>query len=54
VKKLKLPEGCLLTATVRGNKSQVVTGETVLRAHDRVVALTEPTNIDALRKALLG
>jgi trk system potassium uptake protein TrkA len=54
VKKLTLPEGCLLTAIVHGSKSQVVTGETVLHANDRIVALTEPTNIEALRKALLG
>jgi trk system potassium uptake protein TrkA len=54
VKKLTLPEGCLLTAIVRGNKSQIVTGETVLHPNDRIVALTEPTNVDALRKALIG
>jgi trk system potassium uptake protein TrkA len=54
VKKLNLPRGCLLTACVRGNSSQVVTGETVLRERDRVVALTEPGNVAALRQALLG
>ncbi len=54
VRKLHLPPGCLLTAVVRGNQSQVVTGETVLRERDRVVALTEPGNVAALRQALLG
>ncbi len=54
VRKLHLPHGCLLAAVVRGNQSQVVTGETVLRERDRVVALTEPGNVAALRQALLG
>jgi trk system potassium uptake protein TrkA len=54
VKKLNLPHGCLLAACVRGNSSQVVTGDTVLREKDRVVALTEPGSVAALRQALLG
>ncbi len=54
VRKLNLPRGCLLAAVVRGNQSQVVTGETVLRERDRVVALTAPGNVAALRQALLG
>jgi trk system potassium uptake protein TrkA len=54
VRKLNLPPGCLLAAVVRGNHSEVVTGETVLRERDRVVALTEPSSVAALRQALLG
>ncbi len=54
VRKLNLPPGCLLTAFVRGNRSEVITGETILHANDTVVALTDPVNVPALRKALLG
>ncbi len=54
VRKLNLPPGCLLTAIIRGNHSEVVTGETVLREKDRVVALTEPRSIASLRNTLLG
>lgn len=54
VRKLNLPPGCLLTAVVRGNHSEVVTGETVLREKDRVVALTEPRSVAALRNTLVG
>jgi Trk K+ transport system NAD-binding subunit len=54
VKKLHLPPGCLLAACIRGNKSEVITGETTLRANDTVVALTDPANVSVLRQALLG
>ena len=54
VRSLNLPPGCLLAAVVRGNQAQVVTGETVLKAADTVIALTQPTGVEALREALLG
>jgi trk system potassium uptake protein TrkA len=54
VKKLHLPPGCLLAACIRGNKSEVITGETTLHANDTVVALTDPANVSVLRQALLG
>ena len=54
VRKLHLPPGSLLAAVVRGDQSQVITGETILEAGDTVVALTESVNVPALRQALLG
>jgi trk system potassium uptake protein len=54
VRDLSLPLGTLLTAIVRDNQSQIVTGETRLQAEDTVVALTQPAAIDTLRQALLG
>jgi trk system potassium uptake protein TrkA len=54
MRKLVLPSGCLLAAIVRGNKSQIAAPESLLQADDTVVALTEPSAIDALRRTLLG
>jgi trk system potassium uptake protein len=54
VRNLKLPAGSLLTAIIRDNESQIVTGDTKLRPGDTVVALTQPNSLDALRQALLG
>ncbi len=54
IRNLNLPAGCLLTAIVRGNKSQIVTGDSKLQANDTVVAITEPSAMNALRQTLLG
>jgi trk system potassium uptake protein len=54
VRNLKLPTGSLLTAIIRDNKSQIVTGDTTLKPGDTVVALIEPQTFEALRQALLG
>jgi trk system potassium uptake protein len=54
IRNLTLPAGCLLTAIVRDNRGQIVTGETKLREDDTVVVLTQPSALSALRKTLLG
>jgi trk system potassium uptake protein TrkA len=54
VRKLTLPAGSLLAAFIRGNKSEIVTQDTRLKAGDTVVALTQPSTMDALRQILLG
>jgi trk system potassium uptake protein TrkA len=54
IRNLNLPAGCLLTAIVRGNKSQIVTGDSKLQANDTVVAIMEPSAMNALRQALVG
>ena len=54
IRNLQLPAGCLLTAIVRGNKSQIVTGDSRLQENDTVVALTDPSAMNALRQALVG
>jgi trk system potassium uptake protein len=54
VRKLNLPPGSLLAAFIRGNKSEIVTGDTRLKTEDTVVALTQPSTLQALRQALLG
>ena len=54
IRSLPLPPGCLLTAILRGNKAEIVTGYTMLQKEDTVVALTHPSAIDALREVLLG
>ncbi len=54
IRNLTLPSGCLLTAIVRGNHALIVTGDSKLRENDTVVALTQPSAMNALRQALLG
>jgi trk system potassium uptake protein TrkA len=54
VRSLTLPPDCLLTAILRGDQAQIVSGDSQLQADDTVVALTHPTGVSALRKALLG
>jgi trk system potassium uptake protein len=54
VRNLKLPAGSLLTAIIRDNESQIVTGDTKLQPGDTVVALTQPNSLESLRRALLG
>jgi trk system potassium uptake protein TrkA len=49
VRILPLPTGCLLVAVVRGDSAQVVTGDTVLRAGDVVIALATPEALEQLR-----
>lgn len=50
VRDLALPPDCLLAAVVRGNQAQVVTGDTVLRAGDTVIALATPEALERLRQ----
>ena len=50
VRDLPLPHGCLLAAVVRGDEAQVVTGDTVLRAGDMVIALATPKALERLRQ----
>jgi trk system potassium uptake protein len=54
IRKLKLPQDCLLTALVRGNEAQIISGDTQLLEGDTVVALTQPAAMNALRQTLLG
>ncbi len=54
IRDLALPKGCLLAAVVRGDQSQIASGDMRLAANDTVVALAEPSALDALRHALLG
>jgi trk system potassium uptake protein len=54
IRKLNLPSGCLLTAIIRDNRAQIVTGDSVLYPGDTVVALTHPSALKALKSALLG
>ena len=54
LRSLVLPPGCLLTAVVHENNAEIATGDSVLRADDTVVALVNPSALNALRKALLG
>ena len=54
INSLVLPPGCLLTAVVRGNEAQIISGDTRLRVDDTVVALARPAALTALRQALLG
>lgn len=54
IRSLPLPSGCLLTAIVRGGKAQIVSGDTKLQEDDTVVALAQPSALNALRKVLLS
>ncbi len=54
VRQLTFPSGCLLTAIVRENYAQIVTGDSKLQENDTVVALTQPSTLAALRKVLVG
>jgi trk system potassium uptake protein TrkA len=54
IRSLPLPQACLLTAILRGNKAEIVTGYTTLQKDDTVVALTHPSAVEALREVLLG
>jgi trk system potassium uptake protein len=54
IRNLALPPGCLLTAIVRGNHAQIVSGDTKLQEDDTVVALTQPSTLNALRQSLVG
>ena len=55
VKELSLPPDSILGLVIRnGQKPQVPTGDTVLQANDRIIALTSTDNEEALRKELTG
>jgi trk system potassium uptake protein TrkA len=54
IRRLNLPSGCLLTAIIHDGHAQIVTGDSILYPEDTVVALTQPSALNALRKALLG
>ncbi|MGH2467794.1 MAG: TrkA C-terminal domain-containing protein, partial [Candidatus Limnocylindrales bacterium] len=49
-----LPEGCSLFALLRDDVAQAITPETVLRAGDKVIAITRPERADILRRELIG
>ena len=55
VKELSLPPDSILALVIRnGEKPQVPTAYTVLRADDRIIALTPTDSEEALRKELTG
>ena len=54
IRELSLPSGCLLTAILRENYAQIVTGDSKLKEQDTVVALTQPSALNALRQILVG
>jgi len=55
VRQLSLPKGSRLALVIRKkNKFRIPTSNTILRAGDRVIALTTPESEEALRTALRG
>jgi trk system potassium uptake protein TrkA len=54
VRDLKLPPSCTLAIMVRGDNSEVINGESVLRAGDIIVAITPQARVQEFRQALLG
>jgi len=55
VKELSLPEDSVLALVIRnGEKPHVPTADTILKANDRVIALTPTGSEEALRKGLTG
>jgi trk system potassium uptake protein TrkA len=55
IKDVKLPKDSILALLIRnGQKPQVPTADTVLKADDRIIALTSLENENGLRKALIG
>ncbi len=55
VKELSLPPDSILALLIRnGQKPQVPTPDTVLKANDRIIALTSAESEDALEKELAG
>ncbi len=55
IKDIKVPKDSILALLIRnGQKPQVPTADTVLKADDRIIALTSLENENGLRKALIG
>ncbi len=54
VRDLHLPQSCTLAILVRGNNSELIHGDTVLRAGDIIVAITPSAHVPQFREALLG
>jgi trk system potassium uptake protein TrkA len=54
VRDLSLPASCTLAILVRGNDSEIIHGDTVLRAGDIIVAITPAAVVQGFRMALLG
>jgi len=55
IKELELPVDSALTLLIRnGQKPKVPTADTILKARDRIIAITTFENEEALRKELLG
>lgn len=50
IHKLKLPEGIVIGAVVRGDESIIVTGGTVIQKGDRVIILALPSAIEKVEK----
>ena len=55
VKELSLPPESILSLLIRkGQKPQVFTADTILKAEDQIIAVTTPESEEALRAALRG
>lgn len=50
IHKLKLPDGIVIGAVVRGDESIIVTGETVIQKDDRVIILALPNAIEKVEQ----
>jgi trk system potassium uptake protein TrkA len=54
VRDLVLPAKSALAILVRGNDAEIITGDTVLRAGDVIVAITTSAGVQGFREAVLG
>ncbi len=54
VRDLTLPRDCTLAILVRGDKAELIHGDTALRGGDDIVAITPSSCAQAFREALLG
>jgi trk system potassium uptake protein TrkA len=54
VRDFALPQNCTLAILVRGDKAEIIHGDTVLRGGDLIVAITPSRDVQAFREALLG
>lgn len=54
LREVNFPGGCAISAIIRGAEVIIPTGQTVLRPHDEVVALTKIESEEALRRLLMG
>ena len=50
IHKLKLPDGIVIGAVVRGDESIIVTGDTIIQKDDRVIILALPNAIEKVEK----
>lgn len=54
VKEIQLPKNCVLVSIIRGNEILVPTGDTLLKAGDSILAVTNIDQEDKLKKLLIG